>query len=256
MKTLVKTLFNALGLDVYRRQYPVKDFYPRNLTTPQTFYELDTAFHALYDTAQDKTQMATSDNALRCQRHYTLYHLLHNLRGMPGDFCELGCWRGLSAYQTADYMRRHHPGAHFCILDSFEGLSEYSEEDKAGRTYDFEAMRKALVCPEEIVRNNLGEFNFVSYHKGWIPMQFHEVADRQFCWVHIDVDLYQPIKDSIEFFYPRLSKGGIMVFDDYGSTLFPGAKQAVDEFLAAQAMREVFFLPLPSGQAFLIKQQG
>jgi len=42
-----------------------------------------------------------------------------------------------------------------------------------------------------------------------------------------------------------------MVFDDYGSTMFPGAKKAVDQCL--EKFNNPFFLPLPSGQAFLIK---
>ena len=254
MKALVRSLFAAAGLDVYRRQHPVHDFYPRNLTAPQTAYETDTEFNARYDRAQAMTQMAASDNALRRQRHYTLNHLLKNLEGVPGHFCELGCWRGLSAYQTAEHIRGHHRGARFCILDSFEGLSEYREEDKPAQGYDYEAMRRVLSCPEDIVKNNLREFDFISYHKGWIPDQFHEVADLRFCWVHIDVDLYRPIKDSIEFFFPRLAPNGIMVFDDYGCSIFPGAKLAVDEFLAARPRDDAFFLPLTSGQAFLVKK--
>lgn len=254
VKALVKWLFRVLGLEIHRRKYPGADFYPPNWIRPQTAYEMDTEVNSLYDKAQEMTQMVATDNALRRQRHYTLNHLLKNLRDMPGDFCELGCWRGLSAYQTAHYIRRSHPGAHFCILDSFEGLSEYKTEDKAGTPYDYEIMRKALVCPEDIVKQNLREFDFISYHKGWIPSQFHEVAERQFCWVHVDVDLYEPIRDSIEFFYPRLLTRGIMVFDDYGSAQFPGAKLAVDEFLATRKVGEVFFLPLTSGQAFLVKQ--
>lgn len=45
-----------------------------------------------------------------------------------------------------------------------------------------------------------------------------------------------------------------MVFDDYGCAVFPGAKQAVDEFLATRPPSEAFFLPLTSGQAFLVKK--
>ena len=65
------------------------------------------------------------------------------------------------------------------------------------------------------------------------------------------MDLYQPIKDSLDFFYDRTLKNGIIVFDDYGYISFPGAKKAVDDFLKE---KKDFFLPLPSGQAFLIKQ--
>ena len=63
--------------------------------------------------------------------------------------------------------------------------------------------------------------------------------------------IFYYIRDSIEFFYPRLASKGIMVFDDYGCVQFPGAKKAVDECIAGYD--RAFFLPLPSGQAFLIK---
>lgn len=70
--------------------------------------------------------------------------------------------------------------------------------------------------------------------------------------MYIDVDLYQPILDSLKFFYKRMIPGGIMVFDDYGFTFFPGAKKAVDEFMSD---KDDFFIALPSGQAFLIKNK-
>ncbi len=253
MKSLLKSIFRAFGLEIHRFENCAHEFYPRNLSVPQTAYETDSSFNARYDRAQLATQMTSSDNALRRQRHYTLYHLLRNLGPVPGDFCELGCWRGLSAYQTAEWIRDNYPERHFCIVDSFQGLSEYRSEDKTGTPHDHEAMRRILACPEDTVRRNLQEFPFVSFHRGWIPEQFHEISNQQFCWVHVDVDLYQPIKDSIDFLYPRLVKHGLMVFDDYGCSYFPGAKTAVDEFLDRLPDGEVFFLPLASGQAFLMK---
>lgn len=45
------------------------------------------------------------------------------------------------------------------------------------------------------------------------------------------VDLYEPTKDSIEFFYDKLNVGGIFLCDDYGFTSCPGATKAIDEFL-------------------------
>lgn len=83
-----------------------------------------------------------------------------------------------------------------------------------------------------------------------IPNRFKEVSEKKFSFVHIDVDLYQPIRNSLEFFYNRMLPGGIIVFDDYGFTFFPGAKKAVDEFMQN---KNDFFIALPSGQAFLIK---
>ena len=51
--------------------------------------------------------------------------------------------------------------------------------------------------------------------------------------MHIDVDLYQPTKDSLEYFWARLVSGGRMVCDDYN---WPGAKRAVDSFCAAHGL--------------------
>ena len=76
------------------------------------------------------------------------------------------------------------------------------------------------------------EFEFVDLFPGWIPTRFSEVADRTFGFLSIDVDLYQPIRDALEFFYPRLCGGAIIYLDDYGFNDFPGARLAVDEFFA------------------------
>lgn len=81
--------------------------------------------------------------------------------------------------------------------------------------------------------------------------KFHKVQDETFSFVFIDVDLYEPTLASFEFFYPRITKGGIVVFDDYGCIQFVGAKRAIDECVSKYT-KEIF-LPLPLGQAFLIK---
>jgi hypothetical protein len=91
----------------------------------------------------------------------------------------------------------------------------------------------------------------LEYYAGWIPTKFQEVADQKFILVHMDVDLYEPFRDSIEFFFPRLVKGGAIAFDDYGLSQFPGAKTAVDEAVAA--FNPSVFYKVPTGGAFLIK---
>ena len=241
LKKLIKKIVNHAGYDLMNIK-----------AMPEVIYSLDDKFNPLYDLAQEKCQMVNTDNFYRRQRHYTLNYLLWSLKSDKGDCCELGCWRGLSAYQIATYMKSLGGKNNFHIFDSFEGLSEYKDIDIVqGVKQDLGQRREQFACSEDIVRSNLGEFDFIHYHKGWIPDRFDEVKDHQFSFVHIDVDLYQPIFDSFEFFYPRLVPGGIMVFDDYGSTMFPGAKKAVDQCL--EKHDNCFFLPLPSGQAFLVK---
>ena len=113
-------------------------------------------------------------------------------------------------------------------------------------------LRKQFSYEEELVKESLKEFNFINFYKGWIPERFNEVKDNKFIFVHVDVDLYEPTKNCIDFFFPRLINGGIMVFDDYGYILqFPGAKLAIDERLSNLSYQH--FIALPSGQAYLIK---
>ena len=49
--------------------------------------------------------------------------------------------------------------------------------------------------------------------------------------INIDVDIYEPTRDSLDFFYSRLSNDGCMHLDDYNFREWPGSKIALDNFL-------------------------
>ena len=103
---------------------------------------------------------------------------------------------------------------------------------------------------EDLVSKNLSEFERFSIYKGWIPERFPDVAGKRFAFVHIDVDLYAPTRDSMQFFYERMNNGGIIVCDDYGFSTCPGATQAVHEVLADKPEK---MIALPSAGGFLVK---
>ncbi|MCP9443056.1 MAG: TylF/MycF family methyltransferase [Nitrospira sp.] len=177
-------------------------------------------------------------------RRFALQQLLRLVDGVPGDTAECGVYKGLGSFiilqanQRSCYKRMHH------IFDSFEGLSAPSSSDgKHWRQFD-------LGFDMQRVKDNLAEFAQVSYYKGWIPERFNEVADREFAFVHVDVDLYQPTADSVSFFYERLNKGGVLLCDDYGFLTCPGATRAMDEFLEDKVEKMIF---LPGGGGFFIK---
>jgi hypothetical protein len=113
-------------------------------------------------------------------------------------------------------------------------------------------MKGSLSSGESEIRENLKEFQNVRYYPGWIPDRFSEVADRKFRFVHVDVDLYRPTKDSLEFFYGRLVPGGVIICDDYGFDTCPGARKAVDEFVAEHGLE---ILDLPSGQGVIMTRR-
>ena len=178
---------------------------------------------------------------LNTDRLWNVSQLTRLAMDLPGDTAECGVYRGASSYVICRSLRRPHHG-----FDSFQGLSDPLELD--GDHW----RRGDLTASEAVARSVLAEFN-VTLHPGWIPDRFNDVADSQFAFVHIDVDLYEPTRHSLEFFYPLVVPGGVIVVDDYGFITCPGATEAVDEFLADRSERIV---SLASGGGFIIKLSG
>jgi len=207
-----------------------------------------------------KSQIAVDgqefDNIYKQLRFYNLIqYIRQTLKTNPnGTFVECGVWKGHSAHITASLIRENNSSNKLYLFDSFEGLSERDIEDssriKMSKT-EIQAEAKKFAFSEDLVKNNLKEFDFISYYKGWIPERFKEVSDERFCFVHIDVDLYQPILDSLNFFSERLENNGYIFLDDYGDSYFMGAKKALEEF-NPPAKGFVFF-ELPLGGAYLQK---
>lgn len=179
-------------------------------------------------------------------RKWTLREFVLATNSLPGDLAECGCYEGASAY----FMAEASTHGSLLLFDSFEGISEPGKADREKPRDALPWQKGDLRSTEEALRANLAGFNNVEVFSGWIPQRFGDVAMRNFRLVHIDVDLYQPTKDSLEFFFPRLVPGGVIVMDDYGLLTCPGARKAADEFSERQGTR---VLHLPTGQGVLIK---
>jgi O-methyltransferase len=183
-------------------------------------------------------------DGLASDRHWMLAQLCRLTHDVPGDTAECGSYQGASSYliclANQGQNRTHH------IFDSFEGLSEPGPHD--GSNWSAGDMAVSL----ETVKEALEGLGTVRYYKGWIPERFHEVTDRSFSFVHVDVDLEQPTMDSVRFFYDRLAPGGILLCDDYGFTSCPAVAPAIDEFLADKPEK---IIALGGGGGFFIKGQ-
>ena len=92
---------------------------------------------------------------------------------------------------------------------------------------------------------------FMDIKKGWIPERFNEVENEKFSFINIDVDIYKPTKESLDFFYPRLINGGCIHLDDYNFNEWPGARIAIKEFEKKNKIS--FSYEVPLGGYFLIK---
>jgi hypothetical protein len=182
---------------------------------------------------------------LNTDRKWMVHQLLRLVGHVPGDTAECGVFRGATSYliccaneQSRAGSKTHH------LFDSFEGLSEPESIDGTHWTVG------DLKCDIELVRKTLSDFDKLEFHSGWIPARFQDVEDRKFSFVHIDVDLAYPTRESLAFFYPRMERHGIIVCDDYGISSCAGATQAVDRFLEDKPEK---MIALPDGGGFLIK---
>lgn len=182
----------------------------------------------------------------RCFFIYTLGRLIA-AKGVAGDTAECGVRYGKSSFMLltglADPSRPHH------LFDSFAGLSEPGMKDDSRGLKEWE--EGEMATDVQVVMKKLAAFPNCVLHQGWIPERFQDVADRRFAFVHIDVDLYDPTRASLEFFYPRMVQGGYIVCDDYGFASCPGATRAFDEFFEDKPES---VLQIPSGQVFVWKQ--
>lgn len=185
----------------------------------------------------------------RPDRKFTVWSMARSVADLEGDTAECGVFEGATSYLVC--AATDGPGRSHHLFDSFEGLSVPGATDIPSDARSFAWSPGDMAAPESKVRQNLASFPRVRYHRGWIPERFGEVADRRFCFVHIDVDLYQPTRDATEFFYERLVPGGILVNDDYGSHACPGARRAFDEVMHGRPEK---IIELPTAQAFIVKR--
>ena len=103
-----------------------------------------------------------------------------------------------------------------------------------------------MAVGSELAVRNLAKFSGrFTLFTGWIPSRFDEVKEKTISLLHIDVDLFEPTLSTLEFFYPRMAPGAVIVCDDYGSSACPGARRAMDEFFELRSEKVIH---LTSGQ--------
>jgi len=251
MKSLIKKLLKLFGYQINRSYAAV--IFPNDFTPIKNN---DENFN-LYKDGLEKSENSWSDNFPKQMRFYSLIQITKYILKSNNnyDFAECGCWRGHSSYLISTLIKESKKKISFHIFDSFEGLSEFSIEDKELFYKNEEYKEKTssqFSSSKNFVKNKvLKDFNFVKIYKGWIPERFKEVEKIKFSLVHIDVDLYKPTLSSLEFFFPKIVKGGALICDDYNASAFPGAKGAWDKYFTDKDYQ--FFYQNPLGGCFVIK---
>lgn len=169
--------------------------------------------------------------------------------GVPGDFAELGVWRGNSAAVLAFYAKRS--DRNVFLFDTFAG---FSGKDLAG--IDDGVSPAFENTSIDMVQRVIGRSaSACHYVQGHFPSSIQEThRSRTYAVVSLDCDLYEPTRAGLAFFYERMAPGGMFFLHDYSSMYWAGSKRAIDEFCRATG-EFLVLMPDKSGSAFFRKSR-
>jgi len=105
----------------------------------------------------------------------------------------------------------------------------------------------------ERAKKNLSEFSdHLIYHAGYLPETLSSLPAPPLSvhYMHIDLNSALPTLRMLEFFWPHMPRGGVILFDDYGWMGYEDTKNIIDEFFAG---RDGLLLKLPTGQALYFR---
>ena len=164
-----------------------------------------------------------------------------------GSVAEGGVWRG----DFAKHINALFPDRTLYLFDTFDGFDKrdivfelekgFSDSKINGYKFDSEEKVKAILPhPEKVI-----------IHKGYFPETAKDVND-EFVFVNLDFDLYSPILAGLEFFYPKMVYGGVILVHDYFSDLYKGVKTAVDEFCEKE---QIVCIPIADERSIAIVKQ-
>ncbi|WP_321506223.1 TylF/MycF/NovP-related O-methyltransferase [uncultured Methanoregula sp.] len=167
---------------------------------------------------------AESDLLLEDIEAYHIHMAVRRTQKVPGDIAEVGVYKGGSAKIIC--LSKGDKTLH--LFDTFEGLPQVDEIDMVWPFYEGK-----FAASFDGVKAYLGDNPNVHFYKGIFPQTSDPVKDKTFSLVNLDVDCYESTKNCLEFFYPRLNPGGILISHDYITA--PGVKKAFDDFFEGKA---------------------
>jgi hypothetical protein len=202
--------------------------------------------------------------------HYELFKMAVDL---PGNFVEIGVYRGSSFFTWHKLMET------FCAtdrrrrvfgFDHFQGLSDFHAKDgaydaKDGKVpggFDTQAVRSELLSlinlhnDDNLIpgapRSHLIEGDV----KQTLPRFLEDQPGLRISLLHLDADLYEPTLAALEYLWPRVVNGGVVVFDEYGLMPWEGESRAADEYFDRIGYKPTWrrFPWSTQPQGYLVKQ--
>ena len=181
------------------------------------------------------------------------YEVMKQILDVQGSILEIGVQWGSGLFEWAQLSEILEPRNYQRTIhgfDTFSGFESISEKDHHDRksVHLVDGGLKADVYEElqdgikifDLCRN-LGHIDKIHLHKGnalkTIPEFLNKNPQLVVSLLYLDVDLYDPTLCALEHLWPRIPKGGIVVFDELNCDKFPGETIAVHEKLGIGNLR-------------------
>jgi len=216
----------------------IKFFNPRNKYLKLKFKDdnLNRFFSIKYSPNFDYYEDLIDGNMINISQAVNIYHLLIRtiLLKVPGEIVELGCFKGVTTMIMQKTLDQYRSNKRIHVYDSFQGLPEKTKKD--GSTY----FKKGFCRAEErdlIMNFKKAKLKLPVIHKGLFKDTLPGHLPNKISFAYLDGDFYTSTKEGLKHLYLRLSKGAIVVIDDYCDpkvhnvhNILPGVKRACDEF--------------------------
>lgn len=215
----------------------------------------DPKFKAAISTADSSTgenQYASPDGV--SWRYNTLIWAARQALLVDGDFVECGVYRGDMSWVVTEMVDLAAHGRRMYLYDTFNGFSDkYSspaDYPDAPQFFDFANAGYGQAGLHAEVASRFRSKPYVHVIRGVVPDILPDTAPSRISFLHIDMNSPGPERAALELLYDRISLGGVIVFDDYGWSIFRKQKESADEFMA---LRSQSILELPTGQGLVVK---
>ena len=239
----VKKIAEIIGYNlVITQKYGNKDETYESILPGATYapWLLDYTFNETYRTIKNHTLV----DKYRC---YELWQLVAEISKLRGALIEVGTWKGGSGALIAKKAKIANIKDTVYLCDTFKGIV------KAGINDSFYKGGEHSDASEKTVKQIIDELELdnVKLLPGIFPDETSRmITAKEFRLCHIDVDVYQSAKDAVEWLWPKLVVGGLIIFDDYGWEGCDGVRKFVNEERKKQD-RLVFYNL--NGHAIIIK---
>lgn len=199
-------------------------------------------------------------------RFLECYEFYKMVMDVPGSFVEAGVGSGsflMGLGHFCTIFEGYHYTRKIIGFDTFAGFVEPSEKDrtsgaahmaKGGLAWDsYEVLRSAIALWD---RNRvLGHLPKVDLVKGdvsaTLPPYLEQNPHLMVALLHLDLDLYQPTRDTLAALIGRMPKGGLIVLDEPNHQDYPGETIAVQEVIGISKLR-LKRLPMSSMAAYAV----